>query len=140
MKHKHLTYDDRLIIQQELENNYSLHKIAQRLHKSDSTIAREIIRNRYQVKTSASHTALCARVNVCAMETCAPLIAAAQAVPTAPKPAIRPAARTTSRATARALPRLRTAVTAALNGLPKLAGMSSSVTMLSVRRSLQTTC
>lgn len=67
MKHKHLTYDDRLIIQQELENNYSLHKIAQRLHKSDSTIAREIIRNRYQVKTSASHTALCARVNVCAM-------------------------------------------------------------------------
>ena len=43
MKHKHLTYDDRLIIQQELENNYSLHKIAQRLHKSDSTIAREII-------------------------------------------------------------------------------------------------
>ena len=53
MKHKHLTYDDRLIIQQELENNYSLHKIAQRLHKSDSTIAREIIRNRYQVKTSA---------------------------------------------------------------------------------------
>ena len=23
MKHKHLTYDDRLIIQQELENNYS---------------------------------------------------------------------------------------------------------------------
>ena len=124
MKHKHLTYDDRLIIQQELENNYSLHKIAQRLHKSDSTIAREIIRNRYQVKTSASHTALCARVNV----------------PTAPKPAIRPAARTTSRATARALPRLRTAVTAALNGLPRLAGMSSSVTMLSVRRSLQTTC
>ena len=67
MIHKHLTYDDRLIIQQELENNYSLHKIAQRLHKSDSTIAREIIRNRYQVKTSASHTALCARVNVCAM-------------------------------------------------------------------------
>lgn len=48
MKHKHLTYDDRLIIQQELENNYSLHKIAQRLHKSDSTIAREIIRNRCQ--------------------------------------------------------------------------------------------
>ena len=41
MKHKHLTYDDRLIIQQELENNYSLHKIAQRLHKSDSTIARD---------------------------------------------------------------------------------------------------
>ena len=41
MKHKHLTYDDRLIIQQELENNYSLHKIAQRLHKSDSTIAQD---------------------------------------------------------------------------------------------------
>ena len=67
MKHKHLTYDDRLIIQQELENSTSLHKIAQRLHKSDSTISHEIIRNRYQVKASASHTALCARVNVCAM-------------------------------------------------------------------------
>lgn len=67
MKHKHLTYEDRLIIQQELENSTSLHKIAQRLRKSDSTISREIIRNRYQVKASASHTALCARVNVCAM-------------------------------------------------------------------------
>ena len=50
MKHKHLTYDDRLIIQQELENNYSLHKIAQRLHKSDSTIARVNV---------------CAMVNLC---------------------------------------------------------------------------
>lgn len=68
MKHKHLTYEDRLIIQQELENSTSLHKIAQRLHKSDSTISREIIRNRYQVKTSANHIALCARVNVCTME------------------------------------------------------------------------
>lgn len=67
MKHKHLTYEDRLIIQQELENSTSLHKIAQRLRKSDPTISREIIRNRYQVKASASHTALCARVNVCAM-------------------------------------------------------------------------
>ena len=46
MKHKHLTYEDRLIIQQELENSTSLHKIAQRLRKSDSTISREIIRNR----------------------------------------------------------------------------------------------
>ena len=52
MKHKHLTYEDRLIIQQELENSTSLHKIAQRLRKSDSTISREIIRNRYQVKAS----------------------------------------------------------------------------------------
>lgn len=46
MKHKHLTYEDRLIIQQELENSTSLHKIAQRLRKSDPTISREIIRNR----------------------------------------------------------------------------------------------
>lgn len=61
MKHKHLTYEDRLIIQQELENSTSLHKIAQRLRKSDSTISREIIRNRYQVKASASHRALCPR-------------------------------------------------------------------------------
>ncbi|WP_294760753.1 IS30 family transposase [uncultured Gemmiger sp.] len=67
MKHKHLAYEDRLVIQQELENSTSLHKIAQRLCKSDSTISREIIRNRYQVKTSANHTALCAHVNVCAM-------------------------------------------------------------------------
>jgi hypothetical protein len=46
---------------------FSFANIAQRLHKSDSTISREIIRNRYQVKTSANHTALCARVNVCTM-------------------------------------------------------------------------
>lgn len=58
MKHKHLTYDDRLIIQQELENNYSLHKIAQRLHKSDSTIAREIIRNRSSQDQRQPHRTL----------------------------------------------------------------------------------
>lgn len=46
---------------------FSFANIAQRLHKSDSTISREIIRNRYQVKTSANHTVLCARVNVCTM-------------------------------------------------------------------------
>ena len=62
-----LTYEDRLIIQQKLENGTSLHKIAQRLHKSDSTISRETIRKHNQVKTSANHTALCAHVNVCAM-------------------------------------------------------------------------
>lgn len=67
MKHKHLTYDDRLTIQQGLENNESLHQIAKRLHKSDSTISREIVRNRYQVKSSSNQTALCARVNVCSM-------------------------------------------------------------------------
>lgn len=38
---------------------FSFANIAQRLHKSDSTISREIIRNRYQFKTSANHTVLC---------------------------------------------------------------------------------
>lgn len=52
MKHKHLTYDDCLMIQQGLENRESLHQIAKRLHKSDSTISREIVRNRYQVKSN----------------------------------------------------------------------------------------
>jgi hypothetical protein len=46
---------------------FSFANIAQRLHKSDSTVSREIIRNHYKVKTSANHTALCARVNVCIM-------------------------------------------------------------------------
>lgn len=46
---------------------FSFANIAQRLHKSDSTVSREIIRNHYKVKTSANHTALCARVNVCTM-------------------------------------------------------------------------
>lgn len=46
---------------------FSFANIAQRLHKSDSTISREIIRNRYQFKTSANHTVLCARANVCTM-------------------------------------------------------------------------
>ena len=63
MKHKHLTYDDRLIIQQELENNYSLHMT---LHRAD-VLEAYLNGQDNQVKTSASHTALCARVNVCAM-------------------------------------------------------------------------
>ena len=46
---------------------FSFANIAQRLHKSDSTISREIIRNRYQFKTSANHIVLCARANVCTM-------------------------------------------------------------------------
>ena len=46
---------------------FSFANIAQRLHKSDSTVSREIIRNHYKVKTSANHTVLCARANVCTM-------------------------------------------------------------------------
>jgi IS30 family transposase len=141
MKHKHLTYEDRLIIQQELENSTSLHKIAQRLHKSDSTISREIIRNRYQVKTSANHTALCARVNVCTMaKTFAAPIVTVQAALIEPRSVTRHAARTTSHAIAHALPKLRTAATAAHSGLLRPVGISNSVTMLNARRSLQMTC
>ena len=73
MKHKHLTYEDRLIIQRELENSTSLHNIAPRLHKSDSTISREIVRDRYQVKTSANHSALCAMLKSAALKPAAPL-------------------------------------------------------------------
>ena len=140
MKHKHLTYEDRLIIQQELENSTSLHKTAQRLRKSDSTISREIIRNRYQVKASASHTVLCARVNLCALVSlcsndcsrtscanCAEVCRSTRCPGYQPRYCTR-------------LTKARTAATAAHSGRLRPAGMSSSATMPSARRSWQTTC
>ena len=120
---------------------FSFANIAKRLHKSDSTVSCEIIRNRYQVKTSANHTALCARVNVCTMaKTFAAPIVTVQAALIAPRSVTRHAARTTSHAIAHALPKLRTAATAAHSGLLRPVGISNSVTMLNARRSLQMTC
>lgn len=65
MKRKQLTYEDRLFIQQQLESNLSLHRIAAALHKSDSTISREIIRNRYPVKKNLRHYTPCKRESMC---------------------------------------------------------------------------
>ncbi len=55
MKNKHLTLENRITIQMMLDEKKSIHAIAKALGKPDSTISREIIRNRYQ-KSERPHT------------------------------------------------------------------------------------
>ncbi|MBE5847234.1 MAG: IS30 family transposase [Lachnospiraceae bacterium] len=67
MKNKHLSLNDRVTIQMMLDKKYSIHAIAKRLGKSDSTISREIIRNRYQ-KAETPHTYHpCSKIRECEM-------------------------------------------------------------------------
>lgn len=47
MKNKHLSFDERFIIQEQLNKGVSVHSIAQKLGRPDSSIVREIKRNRY---------------------------------------------------------------------------------------------
>ena len=47
MKNKHLTFEERCIIEEYLNKGESVHKIAQKLERPDSSIVREILRNRY---------------------------------------------------------------------------------------------
>lgn len=49
MKHKNLTFEERVIIEEYLNNQESVHHIALRLNRSDSSIVREIKRNRYLI-------------------------------------------------------------------------------------------
>ena len=48
MKNKHLTFEERLIIEEYLDKGLSVHKISLKLGRPDSSVIREIVRNRYQ--------------------------------------------------------------------------------------------
>lgn len=48
-QYKHLTFQERICIEESLDKRISINMIAKQLKKSRSTIAREIQRNRYQV-------------------------------------------------------------------------------------------
>lgn len=48
-KKKHLTLDDRIVIEERLKERVPLHRIAKELEKADTSIAREIMRNRYPI-------------------------------------------------------------------------------------------
>ena len=47
MKNKHLSYEERMYIEQSLNKGLSVHRIALKLSRPDSSIVREIQRNRY---------------------------------------------------------------------------------------------
>ena len=46
MKNKHLTFEERLIIEEYLDKGLSVHKISLKLGRPDSSVIREIVRNR----------------------------------------------------------------------------------------------
>jgi len=48
MKNKHLTFEERCIIEEYLNKGETVHTIALKLDRADSSIAREIRRNRYK--------------------------------------------------------------------------------------------
>ncbi|MGN0321359.1 MAG: IS30 family transposase [Lachnospira sp.] len=58
-KNKHLNLDDRIYIEKSLDNGTSIHQIALHLGKSDSSIAREIQRNRYRMPAKRDELYYC---------------------------------------------------------------------------------
>lgn len=46
---KHLSFEERILIEEKLNKNVSIHKIAISINRSDSTIRNEIIKHRYQI-------------------------------------------------------------------------------------------
>ena len=52
MNNKHLTFEERSIIEDLLNKGEKIHKIAQKLGKPDSSIVREVQRNRYVCHTA----------------------------------------------------------------------------------------
>ena len=55
-KNKHLSFGERSIIEESLNKGLSVHKIAQKLERPDSSIVREIKRNRYVCHTAAKES------------------------------------------------------------------------------------
>ncbi len=47
MNHKHLSFEERIIIEELLNKGISIHQIAKKLHRQDSTVVREVKRHRY---------------------------------------------------------------------------------------------
>lgn len=75
-QYKHLTFQERIRIEELLDKQFSINMIAKDLNKSRSTIAREIQRNRYKVSEPSYkiHTCVhkkgCERMHVCGEESC----------------------------------------------------------------------
>lgn len=46
MKNKHLTFEERICIEECLDKGLSIHRIANKLNRPDSSIVREVKRNR----------------------------------------------------------------------------------------------
>ena len=75
-QYKHLTFQERIRIEELLEKKVSINKIAKDLKKSRSTIARELQRNRYKVSEPSYkvhpciHSKHCERFHVCGDESC----------------------------------------------------------------------
>ena len=59
LKNKHLSYEDRISIQEYLNNHFSIASIARILNKSHSTIAREIYKHRIYRTNGASDNSSC---------------------------------------------------------------------------------
>ena len=77
-KGKHLTIEDRLVIEYGLDENYTLKEIAQRVKKDPTTISKEIKRNRF-LKVSrlkqndiqpCQHRKSCTKTNLCNTSCC----------------------------------------------------------------------
>lgn len=75
-QYKHLSFQERIRIEELLYKKYSINRIASVLNKSRSTIAREIQRNRYQVTEPGyivhvcRYTFSCERSHMCGDESC----------------------------------------------------------------------
>lgn len=75
-QYKHLTFQERICIEESLDKGLSINMIAKKLKKSRSTIAREIQRNRYQVSEPryrihpCIHKKSCERKHMCGDESC----------------------------------------------------------------------
>lgn len=66
MKNIHLTLDNRIFIEKCLVQGKSIHQIAVNLGKSDSSIAREIQRNRYKMPVKQTNYYPCIhRLSMC---------------------------------------------------------------------------
>jgi len=65
MSFQHLSFDDRVYIQESLDKSISIHQIAKRLRRTDSSIAREIRRNRFRLAGKAHALTECAFLRSC---------------------------------------------------------------------------
>lgn len=67
MKNKHITFEERIIIEELLNKSISVHQIALKLNRPDSSIVREIKRNRYMTSNEFKEYIPCVfrRTDIC---------------------------------------------------------------------------
>ena len=77
MNNKHLTFEERSIIEDLLNKGEKIHKIAQKLGRPDSSIVREVQRNRYVCHTATKEkcefqfgAGACTVINLCQSGKC----------------------------------------------------------------------